>query len=89
MLFFGYALQYAQKINISVAIVCMINQTAFKLDYRDIQTVTQIINLNETNITELALRNELLNETERISDACLFRNIEKNTTVYSKQTRLP
>jgi hypothetical protein len=30
--FFGYALQYAQKINMSVAIVCMVNNTAVMLD---------------------------------------------------------
>jgi hypothetical protein len=82
MLFFGYALQYSQKINISVAIVCMINQTALKLDSSEIQIVEESMNLNETNVTELALWDGPLNETEPMSNGCLFQNKEKNTIVY-------
>jgi hypothetical protein len=82
MLFFGYALQYSQKINISVAIVCMINQTALKLDSSEIQIVEESMNLNETNVTELALWDGPLNETEQMSNGCIFQNKEKNTIVY-------
>jgi hypothetical protein len=89
MLFFGYALQYAQNINISVAIVCMINQTALKLDSTDKQIVAETMNLNETNVTEIASWNEPLNETKPILNGCLFQNIEKNTTVFLKPILLP
>lgn len=78
MLFFGYAIQYSQKINMSVSIVCMINQTALKLDPSNTQVVGEITDLNETETTQL---NESLNETEPISDGCLFQTRAKNTIV--------
>jgi hypothetical protein len=43
--FFAYAAQYTQKINMSVAIVCMVNNTALKLQDPN-------LNLSSTEIVE-------------------------------------
>jgi hypothetical protein len=46
MAFFGYAMQYIQRINMSVAIVCMVNNTAVK-------AALQLANANATGTTNL------------------------------------
>ena len=48
--FFGYALQYAQKTNMSVAIVCMVNNTAV-LQRRG------LLDLSEDNGTNFTIYN--------------------------------
>lgn len=82
MLFFGYALQYSQKIDMSVSIVCMINHTSVRLESSDSLISTETLNLNDTFATgfnESLLVPEI--ETELISDGCLFQAKTKNTIV--------
>jgi hypothetical protein len=63
LLFFGYAIQYTQKINMSVAIVCMVNNTALleqsKAKYYENNTI-------EGNFTRA-------NYTDDVIDPCLFK----------------
>jgi hypothetical protein len=50
LLFFGYATQYTQKTNMSVAIVCMINNTALLA-----QTNSTYNNSTSANVTDPCL----------------------------------
>lgn len=48
---------YAQRVGMSVAIVCMVNQTAIAVD----------VELNETKIIELACERDSANKTVEVS----------------------
>ncbi|CAF0884906.1 unnamed protein product [Brachionus calyciflorus] len=48
VMFFGFCLNYMQKIDMSIAIVCMINNTALKMSHSENHALTQKINDNFT-----------------------------------------
>jgi hypothetical protein len=61
--FFGYAVQYIQRINMSVAIVCMVNNTAVK----------QILRSSRVNITNA---DSILNTSVSNQEVCLFKELQ-------------
>ena len=66
--FFGYAVQYIQRIDMSVAIVCMVNNTAIK-QMNEADNIMKMGNLS-TNMIELANDTIATNLNE---DKCLFK----------------
>ena len=48
----GFAIQYAQRVNLSMAIVCMVNKTRFNLD---LESKTNIIQDNNITIKRTSL----------------------------------
>lgn len=67
--FFGYLLQYAQKTNMSVSIVCMVNHTAVFQEKSKYENTTISSGINPS----------LLNVTEK-EDKCLFKAKEAAKT---------
>ena len=74
MAFFGYCLQYMLKINLGLAIVCMINNTAVyqlqqsqvnnSLEIANISSFIQLLHQNSSNANQTSV------ETH---DTCLFK----------------
>jgi hypothetical protein len=61
--FFGYAVQYIQRINMSVAIVCMVNNTAIK----------QMLQSSSANLTNANL---ISNTSSSNQEMCLFKELK-------------
>ena len=64
--FLGYAVQYIQRIDISVAIVCMVNNTGLKLQNEAAAQTPVSSSLNE--ITQMPQNNVSI-----VADNCFFK----------------
>jgi hypothetical protein len=64
--FFGYAVQYIQRIDMSVAIVCMVNNTALKMQHSLAQNFTDRIELSDSNTAGI----------DQV-DTCMFKELAK------------
>lgn len=77
MAFFGYCLQYMLKINLGIAIVCMVNHTALN-NLKSNQIFSESITLNNNSLIELTTVNTNTDGNGSFSDnvdevICLFK----------------
>jgi hypothetical protein len=66
--FFGYSVQYIQRIDMSVAIVCMVNNTAVKA-----QQQSAALNYTERSL----YGNSSVTENAQHLDSCMFKEAAK------------
>jgi hypothetical protein len=83
--FFGYAVQYIQRIDMSVAIVCMVNNTALKA-----RAAAAATNAIASTTAAYSLEGASFNASESAAesvpaatDMCLFKELAKGKSLVS------
>ena len=80
--FFGYALQYAQKINMSVAIVCMVNNTAVLFEHQNNLGVNFTNNNRNHSNSSLQIFNECPGKVSNEKSVVSFILIIKKNVIF-------
>jgi hypothetical protein len=67
IIFAGVAVQYMQKIDMGIAIVCMVNNTALKEQKNNMENSSLLRSLNDDNNSQ--------------NDTCMFKPVHGNSSV--------